>query len=348
VRAGLLALVLLVAAGSASATRLAPTPLTAEALLAAEVPAKTVQAVAGGNWWPEPPAFDTVVFQSDPQPKLTTGVTFEQLGGDATLTATLYAFRSNAQSTKFLLYAELVGPAIDERNPEVGERRAYYATTLPSGAPATRLYFTRGRVGVSIEVNGQEWSPTKIDAVAKPIDAGIQGLLAGKLAPPAIAAADLARLPAPGAAPGPLLGTAPLALEAWATVDRDGTPRSVRDALAKRSAKLHFRRYLRQGSPTDVIETTLFTFPSPASASSWFQPFGSGVRRGAGSLDPGRTGPHAAYRQGRDNYELRFAVGRYVGDVFCYAPFVTNPSPACEAAVRSLAERWYAQLSQAG
>jgi hypothetical protein len=63
--------------------------LTAEALLAAEVPAKAVQAVAGGYWWPEPPAFDTVVFQSDPQPKLTTGVTFEQLGGDATITATL-------------------------------------------------------------------------------------------------------------------------------------------------------------------------------------------------------------------------------------------------------------------
>jgi hypothetical protein len=88
-KAALLALVLLVSAGSAAATRLAPTPLTAEALLAADVPEQTVRQVAGGNWWPNPPAFDTVVFQSDPQPKLTTGVTFEQLGGDATITATL-------------------------------------------------------------------------------------------------------------------------------------------------------------------------------------------------------------------------------------------------------------------
>ena len=56
-------------------------------------------------------------------------------------------------------------------------------------------------------------------------------------------------------------------------------------------------------------------FPTVASANGWFQPFGAGVRGREGSLDPGPTGPRAAFRQGRDNYELRFAVGRYVGDV---------------------------------
>jgi hypothetical protein len=347
VRAGLLALLLLVAAGSAAATPLAPTPLTAEALLAADVSAKTVQAVAGRNWWPEPPAFDTVVFQSDPQPKLTTGVTFEQLGGNGTITATLYAFRSSEQSTKFLLYAELVGPPVDEKNPAVGERRAYYRMTLPSGSPATRLYFTRGPVGVSIEVNGEGWSASKIGSIAQPIDTGIQGLLSGKLKPPVIAATDLARMPGAGIAPGPLLGTTAISNEAWATVDRDSTPLRVRDGLAKRGAKLLFRRYLRQGSPTDVIETTLFAFPAPATASGWFAPFGAGIKHSNGSLDPGSTGARSAFRQGRDNYELRFAVGRYVGDVFCYAPFVTNPSAECEAAVRRLAERWYSQLARA-
>src|SRR5207248_2714642 len=138
-----------------------PCYLTAEALLAADVSPKSVQQVAGGNWWPQPPAFDTVVFQSDPQPRLTTGLTYVQLGGDSTITATLYAFRSSAQSLRFLLYAELVGPAVDEKNPDVGDRRAYYTTRLPSGKPATRLYFTRGPVGVSIEVNGQGWSASK-------------------------------------------------------------------------------------------------------------------------------------------------------------------------------------------
>ena len=95
-----------------------------------------------------------------------------------------------------------------------------------------------------------------------------------------------------------------------------------------------------------MLETTLFTFPTAAFTSGWFAPFGAGVKHSKDSLDPGATGTHSAFRQGRDNYELRFAVGRYVGDVFCYAPFVTNPSAECEGVVRRLAERWYAQLAR--
>jgi hypothetical protein len=348
VRAGLLALVLLLTAGTAGATRSVATPLTAEALLAANVPWQTVEQVAGGRWWPDPPAFDTVVFQSDPQPKVTTGVTFEQLGGNGKITTTLYAFRSAEQSLKFLLYAELVGPPVDEKNPVVGERRAYYRTTLPDGRPVTRLYFMRGRVGVAIEVSGENWSAAKIAGIAQPIDEGVRGLLSGSLKTPPIPAAELARMPPASAAPGALLGTTELAKEAWATVDRDAPPMQIRDTLSKAGAKILFRRYLRQGSPTDVIETTLFTLGSRGAASAWFRPFGTGVRGGESALDPGRTGSQSAYRHGRDNYELRFAVGRYVGDVFCYAPFVQDPSPACEDAVRKVAERWYAELSATG
>ena len=338
------AIALLLSAGGAAAVPSAPTPLTAEALLAADVPAATVQQVAGGAWWPQPPAFDTVVFQSDPQSKVTSGVTFEKVGGDARITATLYAFRSSAQSTRFLLYTELVGPPVDERNPAVGERRAYYTSTLSDGRPVTRLTFTRGRVGVAVEVKGERWSAAKIAAIAQPIDAAVRGLLAGSLRPPVIPPGELANMPPDSAAPGPPLGTAAISPEAWATVDRDGTPRQVRDRLAGRNAKLLFRRYLRQGSPTDVIETTLFTFPKASDARGWLAPFEAGVKNG---LDPGTTGAHSAYRHGRDNYELRFAAGRYVGDVFCWAPYVSAPSAACEDAVRTLAERWYARLAHA-
>ena len=65
------------------------------------------------------------------------------------------------------------------------------------------------------------------------------------------------------------------------------------------------------------------------------------------ALDAGKTGPQAAYGHGRDNYELRFATGRYVADVFCYAPFIQDPSTNCENVVRTLAERWYTQLAHA-
>jgi len=345
-RAALLAFALLAFAGSSAAASPTPTPLSAEALLAAVVPASTVQQVAGGSWWPKLPSFDTTVFQSDPQPMVTTGLTFEQLGGSATITTTLYAFDSTAKSLQFLLAAELVGPQVDEKNPSVGDRRAYYTTTLEGGQPATRLYFTRGRVGVAVVIDGQHWSASKVASIAKPIDLGVQGLLAGTLEPPSIPPADLAHLPSAGAAPGTLLGTASLSDEAWATVDRDATPARVRAGLAARGAKLLFRRYLRSGSGTDVIETTLFAFPKASDATAWFGPFKTGVESGTGSLDPGKTGAHSAFRQGHDNYELRFAAGKYVGDVFCYAPYAPDPSPACAAAVRTTAERWFAQLSR--
>jgi hypothetical protein len=346
VKAAVLALALLAAAGSASATRLAPTPLTAEALLAANVTEKTVDAVGGGTWWPQLPAFDSIVYRANPQPDTAAGVTFEQLGGDTTITATLYEFRSAHDAYVFLLYGELVGPVVDQARPAVGERHGYYHATLANGKPVTRLYFTRGRVGVAIMVNGQTWNQRRVGAIAKPIDDNLRALASGTLRPPAIPADQLSHMPTEPLAPGPVLGTAVIGDEAWATVDRDGTSRQVRDGLAKRGAKLLFRRYLREHSITDAIEATLFTFPTAAAANGWFAPFGAGVRKSKSSLDAGNTGPHAAYRHGRDNYELRFATGRYVADVFCYAPFVQNPSADCEAVVRTLAERWYAQLAR--
>jgi hypothetical protein len=346
-RAALLALVLLVTAGSAAATRLTPTPLTAEALLAANVPEETVDVVAGGAWWPQLPAFDSVVYRADPQPEAAAGLTFVQLGGDATITATLYAFRSSHDAYKFLLYGELVGPVVDRDKPAVGEQHGFYVTTLPDGKPVTHFFFTRGRVGVAITVNRQRWNQSRIANIAQAIDANLKELAAGTLRATRLPADQLAHMPAGPIAPGPVLGTATVGDEAWATVDRDGTAQQVRDGLKKRDAKLLLRRYQRVGSITDVIETTLFTFPKAGGAAGWFAPFGSGVNDSKSSLDAGNTGPQAAYRHGRDNYELRFATGRYVADVFCYAPFIQSPSTDCEHVVRTLAERWYAQLVHA-
>jgi hypothetical protein len=326
---------------------LASTPLNAEALLAANVPEETVDLVAGGSWWPQLPAFDSIVYRADPQPESAAGLTFEQLDGDATITATLYAFRSTRDAYKFLLYGVLVGPVVDRDKPAVGEQHGYYVTTLPDGKPVTHFFFTRGRVGVAITVNRQRWNSSRIANIGQAIDANLKELAAGTLRPTGLPADQLAHMPPDASAPGPLLGTAKVGDEAWATVDRDGTPKQVRDGLANRGAKLLFRRYLREGSLTDVIETTLFTFPKAGDAGGWFRPFGAGVSHSKNALDAGNTGPQSAYRHGRDNYELRFATGRYVADVFCYTPFIQDPSTDCEDVVRTLAERWYSHLAHA-
>jgi hypothetical protein len=242
----LLALVLLVSAGSAAATRLASTPLTAEGLLAANVPEETIDVVAGGTWWPQLPAFDSIVYRADPQPETAAGLTFEQLSGDATITSILYAFHSSRDAYKFLLYGELVGPVVDRDKPAVGEQHGYYVTMLPDGKPVTHFFFTRGRVGVAITVSRQGWSKSRIANVAQAIDANLKELAAGTLRPTPLPPGELAHMPTDAIAPGPLLGTAVIGNEAWATVDRDGTSQQVRDGLAKRGAKLLFRRYLRE------------------------------------------------------------------------------------------------------
>jgi hypothetical protein len=67
-------------------------------------------------------------------------------------------------------------------------------------------------------------------------------------------------------------------------------------------------------------------------------------RHPSDSLKTGDTGSQSAFRFELDNYELQFVAGRYVADVFCWAPFVADASADCEAAARSLGEQWYAQL----
>src|SRR5436190_2890136 len=175
-RLALLALGLLLLAGGASA---APTPLTAEALLAANLDAKTVHAVAPGDWWPGLPSFDSAVFQSDPQPREAAGMTYQTLDGRLIVETTLYAFRSKSESRRYLLSAELVGPPVDRAKPAVGDARGYYVLTLDSSIPATRLFFTLGTIGVAVSLNGAHWSREQMAALAQPIDANIRALLAG-------------------------------------------------------------------------------------------------------------------------------------------------------------------------
>jgi hypothetical protein len=349
----LLALLLLLVAAEAVGARTvgpaasAPT-ISAETLLAAGVPWATVQQVAGGTWWPEPPSFDSRVYQGDPNPRTAVTQVYSKVGGNGRISISLYAYASRAQGSLYVNYATLVGDVIDRERPAIGEGHAFYRTVLPDKRHATRFYFFRGPVAAAIQVEDADWSPSRIERLARPIDDRIRELLAGKLRPPAIPSARLALLPSAAAAPGPVLGTALVPAEAWATIVHNGNLLPLRNTLVESGNETFpFRRYLRQGSRREVLETTLFVFPSPGAASSFVAPFRAGVSRNPKTaLDPGETGNDSAFRYEFENYELQFAAGRFVGDVFCWAPFSAKPSGACETAARRLAERWYAELSR--
>ena len=354
-KATLVALVLLVltlnAAGASGAGEgTSAARVSSGALVSADVPWATVRDVAGPDFWPELPAFNSIVDQEDPQPLTAVSQAYKDIGGTTTLLTELFAFANPEVSLQFLQTSAIVIERIDQTAPAIGDHHFYYLTTTPDGRPATRFYFIRGTIGAAVQVNGAGWSRSRIAKLASPIDEGIQQLLAGKLAPAPIPAAQLARLPAPGSAPGPILGTASVPAEGWATVVHKGSPRAIRDNLARTgNATFPFRRYLRQGSAKDVIETAVFTFPNQGAAQAWFAPFAAGVKKHSeDALNPGATGGQAAFRYELDNFELQFVAGRYVADVFCWSPFVATASQDCESAVRTLAERWYAQLRHGG
>jgi hypothetical protein len=332
----------------ASAARSGVVRIAPEALLAADVPWSTVKTVAGAGFWPELPAFDSIVDQEDPQPLTAVSQTYDQVGGKSRIVTHLYAYANAELSLEFLQSNAIVVEPIDQQNPAVGDHHFYFVTTLADGTPSTRLFFLHGPIGVEIQVNGGTWSKSRIARLASPIDDRLGQLLAGKLRASPVPAVQLASLPASSFAPGPILGTASVPAEAWATVVHKGAPRTIRDTLVRNgNATIPFRRYLRKGSSIDVVEVALFTFPTAAAARAWFAPFAAGVRRHpAGMLDTGSTGTQSAFRLQLDNYELRFVAGRQVADVFCWAPFVAHASPACEAATRTLAEHWFSQLTR--
>jgi hypothetical protein len=319
---------------------------SSDALLAADVPWATVQAVAGKSFWPELPAFNSIIDEEDPQPLTAVAQTYSDVGGSARVITRLYAYASPAIALEYLQSAAIVVGNIDQEAPAIGDNHFYYVTTLTSGEPSTRLYFTRGQIGAEIRVDGQLWSRDKIARLANPLNDRLGQLLDGSLRAPSVPEVQLVKLPQGRDAPGPVLGTASVPAESWALVVHNGSPRALRARLAAGgNTTFPFRRYLRQGSRTDAIEVALFTFPSTAAAQSWAAPFMAGVKaHPADALDAGATGSSSAFRLQLENYELQFVKGKVVADVFCYAPFTSKVSESCEAATRKLAEAWYREL----
>ncbi|MEI8105886.1 MAG: hypothetical protein WCH31_08615 [Actinomycetes bacterium] len=335
-------------AGSASATG-SPTGTTrysAEALLAADVPWATVQTVAGASFWPQMPGFDTRVYQASPQPLATVVQNYRDIDGKTSIQTALYSFGNERNSLAFIQSEAIVGPPIDQVSPAIGDQHFYFVTTLANGSPSTRFYFTQGSVGVFLEVEGARWSKSRITELAAPIAANVKALIAGHLHAPTLPADEISHLPRSSDAPGPLLGTAAVRAEAWATLVHKGSPRTIRDQLVRGgNTTFAFRRYLRQGSSTDVIEVSLFHFGSAETARAWFAPFEAAIQKHPSTiLATGSTGSSSAFRFDLENYELRFVAGTYVADVFCYAPYVSTVSPTCATAARTLAQQWYAEL----
>jgi hypothetical protein len=347
-RFAVVVLVLALAAGVVRASPAAPAPPTAEALLAAGIPWTTVRRVAGPDWWPGVPQFESPPLFRQPLPKRPLVVTsqwYVRPGADTMIQTTLLAFAGAREPGICPSLAETDGVPMDVHAPAVGVNHVFW-TPGDASAPVTILCFERGPVAVEIEVLGEKWHAARLGELAKPVAANLEALLAGTL-PYGVGNGTLEPLPLAADAPGKVLGTAALRPEAWASSASRPTPAQLAAQLKRGgSTTLPFRRYVLSGGE-NVVDVTVFSFAGEAAAGRWFDTLSRASATASTELPAPAAGTHVLLRQLDEYIVLDFVAGWTVADATCYAPYGGQPSSACAAVLHRLGERWYAQLSHA-
>ncbi|MCL5275374.1 MAG: hypothetical protein M1434_11635 [Chloroflexi bacterium] len=346
-----------------------PTPasaLTAEDLLAAALsPADVQKLIPDPNqWWPEFPQFN-VGFSASTTGKKVPGEQFFVLQnyrqvsplaqGRVESGLTLYVDDKSAADSFTALPDTNDKGGVPMDGPAIGDESRYFTRCeKPCGPSATKTPYEttlRFRVGaiigrISIFYQLGYGTAEALAKYAEPVVEKSRALLSGHLKATPLPGQYGSQLPAASADVGPILGSSVNPVESWALIDTSGKPEKVRDQLRSLGAtELGFRRFALPADRDQVVEVTLFPFSDDKAAATWIQTFLHNARSSAGTLDAGNTGKLSAFEKTPDgDYELQFAAGSFVGDVFCYAPYASTSS-ACEAPVRRLAERWYAALS---
>lgn len=230
--------------------------------------------------------------------------------------------------------------------PPLADEHRYFTRRSSSRGPETTLRLRLGPVAGRVSAYAREsFVPSgELAGYARRMVDELGSLLGGELHAAPLRADLLELLPPQGMAPGPILGSAVVPTESWALDDPFRDPIRVRDVLEQLGAsQLGFRRYRLTAEQGHVLEVTLFPFASEPAARLWLELFAS-LSLVEGELDAGQSGDLALFRQWPSGeYQLRFVKGPYAGDLLCYAPF-GQTSPACEEAVRRLAEAWFGAL----
>jgi len=363
-RGCVLLIVGLLALGAAAPTAGAPasggTVPTADDLFAVLHPSALQSSFADPTrWWPAFPQFNVGVGDRAPGLRFYVVQPFERVGsrqpGRAEFTLLLYESPAAAAADfRGRLAVQNDAGGVPTSGPALGERSRYFRRQssqfpkLPYEA-TVRVQARQFVLRATAYSPAAYETPLVLARQAGVILERVFALTSGQLRAAAIpkSIADLLPPAAAAARVGPVLGTAVLPIEAWAVADTSGNPLAARARIRQGGVgELGFRRYALAVDRSQVVETTLFPFASPAAAAAWVQTFIREASR-EGALEPGAVGSDAAFTAyGGSFYELQFAAGRFVGDVSCFAPF-GDTSPACQQAVRSLAEAWYTVLAGA-
>jgi len=311
----------------------------------------------GDEWWPSLPEFN-VGF--DPAPTAVVGERFwvvqsyEQVGAseDGSVQTTLILFDDETSATEGF---DTISDASDGDSttldgPAVADQWRYFSRSTDEGPYETTLRFRAGPIVGRITVFSErgQAEPQTLAGYFAPVAERIDDLLGGRLSAAPLPQDMAGRMPSESAGEtvGPTFGSAVIPAESWALADLTSDPQAVRGRLRELGAtELGLRRYGLQADPDHIVEIVLFPMADEEAAETWVREF-IDAAGGEGALSAGDTGGLSAFTSYDGSaYELQFAKGRFVGDVICFAPF-GETSASCEEPVRSLAERWYAELPE--
>jgi len=219
-------------------------------------------------------------------------------------------------------------------------------TTDSGAADEIAVRFREGPVVARLAFLGSdENTPDRVARSASALDGRVQALLRGELRAQGMDPGLAAHLPPPVDGVGPVLGRVSISPEAWAAIDTTGDPDTVQSTLRNGGAtRLAFQRSALAADADHVMEFVLFPFARGEAARSFVGGYLDQITADPASRrEVTGIGDAGAFAFHDDVYEAQFAVGRYVADVACLAPFATVGA-VCEAPVREVAAAWYARL----
>ena len=318
---------------------------------------KKLVSAGGPSYWPELPQFNTGLANDGAIAEVVSS--YDYVGPDAEragaqIVSTLIVHSSTAAAKSDYASAEKFDGGTTLSGPAVAADAARFSSKtdgrLLERTLRWRIGHALGRITLTDNAGyaAANWTPAQLAKLFAPVATRVHALLAGTLHAAPISASDSALLPT--SAPGPILGTAAVPAQAWATVDSSKDPSGIYRELSSGGANtLVVRSYALNGASGNAVGITLFPFATSKAAASWVKKFPGKPPAGFKftTLDHGNTGSDSTFISvnGGAFYELMFARGKNTIDVSCSAPF-GKTSSACEAATRSLAEKWYAALPQ--
>ena len=301
-------------------------------------------ALGSDTWWPATPSFRIRPLGLPTMSDLVKfGITqhFIHVGSSEQLLADYSVWSSTTYAT--LLVTVITSQVTPLTGPRVGDQSVYWGTKSPTDSALfdTSALIRLGQVTIELDVTrGAGYVDTKqMGQLGTRLVNKLKNVLKGTVRPSTLSADDV-KLLLPLGTDVTLAAAVRLPIEAAALLLGATSPQDVVDQFTKLNVKdFLYGDYALNADLNMEVRATVFSFSSPADATSW-----ADLAIGAGNLDA--QGVASGYAASIGEYFAFILSGSHIGLLFCnsLSPYEAA-SRACEAPMGSLIGAWQTRLA---